>query len=73
MNRDHAAAAVLGYTVVQFEDAADLAAGIENHVPRQVRNLARAQARLGRQQHDHAIAQRIAGATGKQEEIVDIC
>jgi hypothetical protein len=28
---------------------------------------------FGRQQNDHAIAERMAGATGKQQEIVDIC
>ena len=37
-----------------------------------LRNLARPQAGLGRQQHDHAIAQRVAGAAGKDQQIVEI-
>ena len=67
-----AAAAVLGGAIPQFENAADPPGRIERHVPGQVRNLARPQAGLGRQQHDHAIAQRVAGAAGKDQQIVEI-
>ena len=51
---------------------ADPPGRIEHHVPGQVGDLARAQARLGRQQHDHAIAQRVSGAAGKDQQIVEI-
>ena len=72
MHGDTATTALLGGMVAQFDDATDLAGRTEHHVPGQTGDLARPQPGLGRQQHDHAIAQRIAGATGKDEEIIDI-
>ena len=51
---------------------ADPPGRIEHHVPGQVGDLARAQAGLGRQQHDHAVAQRVSGAAGKDQQIVEI-
>ena len=72
MHRNDPAAALLGGAVAQLDDAADPPGRIEHHVPGQVGDLARPQAGLGRQQHDHAIAQRIAGAAGKDQQIVEI-
>jgi hypothetical protein len=44
--------------VVQFNRVADLARRTEHHIPGQVGDLTRAQPRLGREQDDHAVAQR---------------
>src|SRR5258708_3560094 len=44
---DHAAAALLGWSGAQVEDAADLAAGVEHHVPSPVGHLPDPQASVG--------------------------
>ena len=69
---DHTAAGFLGRAVAQLDDAADLAGWTDHHVPGQVRNLTGPQPGLGRQQHDHAVAQGIADATGVHQEISNI-
>jgi hypothetical protein len=44
----------------------------DHHVPGQVGDLTRAQARLGGQQDDHTVAEGMSGTTGKYKEIVDV-
>src|ERR1019366_2390657 len=67
MKGDQPPTALLGGTVAQLNDAADLALGIEHHVPRQRGNLASAHAGFRRQQHDHTVAERISGPAGKEK------
>ena len=64
MNGDYAATALLGRMVMQFDRIADPTTGIHHHIPRQVGNLARAQASFSGEQDENAVAQRIASATG---------
>ena len=72
MHRDQPAAAVLGGDVAQLDHRTDVAGRIEDHVPGQVGDLTGPQASLGGQQHDHAVTEVVPGATGKDEEVVDV-
>jgi hypothetical protein len=45
---------------------------IEDHVPGQVGDLNGPQASLGGQQDDHTVAEGMAGATGKDKEVVNV-
>ena len=69
---DQSAAAVLGRNVAQLDHRTNVAGWIEHHVPGQVGNLTGPQARLGGQQDDHAVTERMSGATGKNQEVADV-
>ena len=69
VNWNEPAAAFLGCMILQLYDVADLAARVEYHVPGQISDLAGPQASLQRQQHHHAVAQRMAAAIRKGEQI----
>lgn len=45
---------------------------IENHLPREVRNLSGSKASFHREQDDHAVSKRIPSRFGKQKKIVDL-
>ena len=53
--------------------AADLAVGIDDHVPGEVGDLPGPQACFGREQHDDGVAQRVPGAAGEHEEVIEVC
>ena len=72
MHRDQPAAAVLGGVVAQLDHRTDITDWIEHHVPGQVGDLTSPQPSLGGQQHDHAVAEVVPGATRKDEEVVDV-
>jgi ABC-type uncharacterized transport system substrate-binding protein len=57
MNRYQPTAAFLCCVVTQLDQAADLAGSIDDHVPGEVCNLTGPQPCLGREQHDHSVAQ----------------
>ncbi len=58
--------------VAQFDGRADRAVRVDHHVPRQVRDLAGPQPCLGRQQHDDAVAEGVAGGRGVDEEVLQV-
>jgi hypothetical protein len=58
--------------ITKLDHRTDVAGWIEYHVPRQVCDLACAQAGFRRQQDNYSIADRMAGASGKNQEIVDL-
>ena len=64
----HFLAAAIG----EFDQAADLAVGVEHHVPGQVRDLASPQPGLGRQQDQDLVAERVPGTAGEHEEVADV-
>jgi hypothetical protein len=70
--RASASAALLCRAITQLDDIADLASRVDHHVPRQACDLASAQAGFRRQQDNYSIADRMAGASGKNQEIVDL-
>ena len=72
VHRDQPAAAVLGRDVAQLDHRTDVAGRIEDHVPGQVGDLTSPQASLGGQQDDHTVAERVPGAAGKNQEVVDV-
>jgi len=72
VHRDQATAALLCRAITQLDDIADLASRVDHHVPRQACDLASAQAGFRRQQDNYSIADRMAGASGKNQEIVDL-
>ena len=72
VSRDQTAAAALGREIAQLDHRPDVAGRIEHHVPGQVGDLTGPQASLGGQQHDDAVAERVPGAAGKHEEVVDV-
>jgi len=72
MNGDRPTAAVLGRTIAKLDDSANLAAAIGDHFPGQVGHLACPQTGLGRQENDQTVAQRVSGAVGKQQEVVEM-
>jgi hypothetical protein len=53
--------------------AADLAVGVDHHVPGQVGDLSGAQPCLGREQDHHRVAPRVPGAAGEHEEVIEVC
>jgi hypothetical protein len=69
VHRDYATAALLGGVITQLNTRTDLTGCVEHHVPRQVRDLASAQAGLRRQQNDHTVAEWMAAAIGEGEQI----
>jgi len=50
----------------------NVAGWIEHHVPSELRDLTGSKASFGGKQDDQAIAEGMAGAAGKQEEVVDV-
>ena len=68
VHRDQPAAAVLGRSIAQL----DHAGWINHHVPGQLGDLNRAEARLGGQQDDDTVAEGMPGAAGKDKEVVDV-
>jgi hypothetical protein len=54
------------------DQPADLAVGIDHHVPGQVSNFPGPQPCLGRQQHNDRVAQGMAGAAGEHEKVAYI-
>ena len=66
------AAAVLGRGIAQLNHRPDLAGWIEHHVPGQVGDLTGPEARLGGKQHDDTVTERVPGAAGKNQEVVDV-
>ena len=69
---DQSAAAVLGGNVVQFNHPPDVASWIDHHVPGQVGDLTGPQASLAGQQDDHSVTERMSGAIGKHQEVIDV-
>jgi len=69
VHRDQPTTTFLCRAIAELDDIADMSARIDDHVPRQVCNLACAQARFRRQQDNHAIADRLPGAIGEGQEI----
>src|SRR5580704_725686 len=72
MNRDQPAAALFCSVITKLDDIADLAAAIDDHVPRQVCDLASTQSGFRRQEDNHSVANRMSGAVNKGQEIFDI-
>jgi len=72
VHRNQPTTAVLGGVIPQLYGVADLAAGIQHHVPRQTCDLAGAHARFRRQQDYHAIADRVPATIGEGKEIHQI-
>jgi hypothetical protein len=69
VDRNAAAAVLLGDAVVELDGLADLAGRIEHHVPGQIGNLAGPQPGFGRQQHDQLVTDGVAGSGGKEKEV----
>ena len=65
-------AAFFGGLVAQLDYIANTTVWVGHHVPSQVRNLTGPHAGLGRQQHDHAVAQGVSKATGVHQEIINV-
>src|SRR5437588_5763973 len=61
-----------GRIVGELDQAADVAVGIDHHIPGQVCDLSGPQACLRRQQDHDRVAQRVPGATGEGEQIADV-
>ena len=72
MYRNGPAAAFLGSFIGQFDQAADLAVGVEHHGPRQVCDLSSPQPCLSRQQDHYRVAQRVPGAAGVDEQVLNV-
>ena len=72
MDRNGPAAAFLGCAVRKLDQAADLAVGVDHHVPGQVGDLSGPQPGLGREQDHHGVTERVAGAAGKDEQVTYI-
>src|SRR6202042_2310411 len=70
VDRNAAAAVLLGDAVVKLDGLANLAGRIKHHVPGQPSDLAGAQAGLDREQHDQLVAKRVTGSGGKDNETV---
>ena len=58
--------------IPQLDAGGKVAIPAEHHVPGEAGDLARPQAGLYGQQDDHAIARRVAGAAGKDQQIIEI-
>ena len=58
--------------IAQLDHRTDVAGRIEDHVPGQVGDLTGPQASLGGQQDDHTVTERMPGAAGKNQEVVDV-
>jgi hypothetical protein len=69
MDRDQPTAALFCRVIPKLDDIADLAARIDHHIPRQVCDLAGAQSGFRRQQDNHSVTDRVAGAIGEGQEI----
>src|SRR5207245_9041289 len=63
---------LLGRVILQLKDRADLAAGAENHFPRQFGDFSGAKTRLDREQNNQTVAIRMPRAFGEKQEIVDV-
>jgi hypothetical protein len=72
MHRYHPTAAFLCRVIPKLDDIADLAAGVDHHVPRQVCDLACPQPGFRRQHDNHSVTDRVAGAIGEGKEICHI-
>jgi hypothetical protein len=64
---NNSSAAVLGHVIPQLQGGRDLTRRIDHHVPSQVGNFGGTQASLQRQQHDHLVADRVAGVFGEEQ------
>ena len=62
----------LAAMIAQLDHRTNVAGWIEDHVPGQVGDLTGPQAGLGGQQDDHAVAEGMPGAAGKNQEVVDV-
>ncbi len=60
------------YLIPQLEHRANLATGVQHHVPCQFGDLAGTKASLDRQQYDETVAKGEAGMIGEKEKIVDM-
>ena len=58
--------------IAQLDHRTDVAGRIEHHVPGQLGDLTGPQASLGGKQHDHSVTERVPGAAGKNQEVVDV-
>ena len=72
MQRNDAAAALLGRDVMQVDRVADLGIRVEDHLPGQVGDLGCAQTGLDRKQYDEMVTSRMAGAGSEQQEVFDV-
>jgi hypothetical protein len=72
VHRDQSSAAVLGGDIPQLNHRTDVAGWIEHHVPGQLGDLTGTEASLGGQQDDHTVTEGMPGATGKNQEVVDV-
>ena len=72
MDRDGAAASLLGSVIVKFNGGADLPSWPYHHVPRQFGDFTSAKTSLGGQQNDNTISEGGASIVGEEQEIVDV-
>src|ERR1022692_3877673 len=72
VDRDQAAAGVLGHGIAQLDHRTDVAGWIEDHVPGQLGDLTGPQASLGGEQDDHTVTEGMPGAGGKNQEVFHV-
>ena len=72
VERNQATTIVFGGVIPELDQRSDFTGRIEHHVPRQVGDLAGAQAGLDRQENDDTVAFRISGRGGVDEEVFDL-
>ena len=72
MNWDQSATLLLRRVIPKFDDRSDLAPRIQDHLPRELRDLARAQAGFDGEQNDDDVSVRVPAGGGVDEEVLYI-
>src|SRR5450755_166737 len=72
MKRNSSTVPQLCRAISEFDQRANAAIRVADHVPGQIGNLSSPQPGLGRQQNDDAISEWVTGRLGEQQEIADV-